>query len=206
METVSYRTGDFEVERVPSALLDLFVKRNFLSPDECAGLIARIDANRRPSAIGNNIYNDSSIRTSETADLSNLDPFIHQIDRKLSAFVGLDPNCGEPLQGQRYAVGQEFKPHTDFFLPGGVEYRTYCSRTGNRTWTLMVYLNKPKAGGATRFTRIDKLVKPERGKLIFWNNLNRDGSVNSATMHHGMKVLAGTKYIITKWYRERPFV
>jgi prolyl 4-hydroxylase len=24
-------------------------------------------------------------------------------------------------------------------------------------------------------------------------------------MHHGMKVRGGTKFIITKWYRERPW-
>ena len=30
-------------------------------------------------------------------------------------------------------------------------------------------------------------------------------SVNPATLHHGMKVRKGTKYVITQWYRERPW-
>jgi prolyl 4-hydroxylase len=29
--------------------------------------------------------------------------------------------------------------------------------------------------------------------------------VNRNTIHHGMKVRSGTKYIITKWFRERGF-
>ena len=28
---------------------------------------------------------------------------------------------------------------------------------------------------------------------------------NVATLHHGMKVRKGVKYVITKWYRERPW-
>src|SRR3546814_8718095 len=73
------------------------------------------------------------------------------IDRKLSHFLGIDPAYGEPIQGQRYAVGQEFKPHTDYFDPKGSDFATYCATAGNRSWTLMVYLNQPEAGGATRF-------------------------------------------------------
>ena len=43
----------------------------------------------------------------------------------------------------------------------------------------------------------------ETGKLLAWNNLRADGSPNPTTIHQGMKVRAGTKYVITKWYRER---
>lgn len=67
----------------------------------------------------------------------------------------------------------------------------------------MIYLNEPEAGGATRFKCIDKTFRPETGKLICWNNRRPDGSVNPNTLHHGMKVRRGTKYVITKWYREK---
>ena len=109
------------------------------------------------------------------------------------------------MQGQRYAVGQEFKQHTDYFEPAGVDYERYCGVAGNRTWTVMIYLNEPEAGGATRFKAIDKIVQPETGKLLAWDNRRPDGSLNAATLHHGMKVRSGTKYVITKWFRERPW-
>lgn len=67
----------------------------------------------------------------------------------------------------------------------------------------MIYLNDVEEGGGTRFRRLEKTITPEKGKAVIWNNLNSDGSVNPYTIHHGMKVRKGSKYVITKWFRER---
>ncbi len=193
------------VQRLPSPKLTLFVARDFLPPDLCAALIKEIDAVRRPSTIAD-ANGDAGYRTSETGDLAAALPPVAEVERRIAAFTGLEPAHGEPLQGQRYAIGQEFKGHTDYFEPGGLDFDRYCSGAGNRTWTAMVYLNAPEAGGATRFKAVDKIIQPETGKLVCWNNRRPDGSLNPATLHQGMKVRAGTKYVITKWYRERVWV
>ncbi|MGD9811892.1 MAG: prolyl hydroxylase family protein, partial [Sphingobium sp.] len=117
-------------------------------------------------------------------------------------YLGIAPDYGEPIQGQRYAVGQEFKAHTDYFEPDGPDYEKFCAIAGNRTWTAMIYLNEPEAGGATRFTNVGKTIQPATGKMLLWNNRRADRSLNPDTIHHGMKVRAGTKYIITKWFRD----
>lgn len=200
----AHLAGQPGVQRVPSPKLTLFVRRAFLDADACAALRAAVDATRRPSTVSD-FNGDRSFRTSETGDLDPRDPLTIALDAKIAAFTGLDPAHGEPIQGQRYAVGQEFKPHTDYFEPLGVDFDRQCRIAGNRTWTVMVYLNAPEAGGATRFKAIDKIIQPETGKLLAWNNRRPDGSPNPATLHHGMKVRAGTKYVITKWFRERPW-
>lgn len=192
------------IQRVPSPKLTLFLKRGFLDAETCAAVIARIDAQRRPSTISDP-NGDAAFRTSETCDLDSSDPVVAKVEALIMAFTGLDPVHGEPMQGQRYAVGQEFKGHTDYFEPNGVDYERYCGVAGNRTWTVMIYLNEPEAGGATRFKTIDKMVQPETGKLLAWNNRLDPGAFNAASLHHGMKVRAGVKYIITKWYREQPW-
>lgn len=192
------------VQRTPSPKLGLFQRRGFIAPELCRALIALIDTQRRPSTVSD--YNgDAAFRTSETCDLDAAIPIVAELERLIIDFIGLDPAHGEPIQGQRYAVGQEFKAHTDYFEPGGIDFHTYTAVAGNRTWTAMIYLNEPDAGGATRFKTIDKIVQPETGKLLCWNNLRPDGSPNPSTIHQGMKVRAGTKYVITKWFRERPW-
>jgi prolyl 4-hydroxylase len=192
------------VQRIPSPKLTLFVRRDFLSPELCAALIAQIDAVRRPSTIAD-ATGDAGFRTSETGDLDADDPVVREVEAAITALTGLDPAHGEPLQGQRYAVGQEFKGHTDYFEPNGADFERYCSVAGNRTWTVMIYLNEPEAGGATRFKAVDKIIQPETGKLVCWNNRRPDRSMNPATLHQGMKVRAGAKYVVTKWFRERPW-
>jgi prolyl 4-hydroxylase len=192
------------MQRVPSQRLELFIKRDFLDAAECDALVALIEAEHRPSTIANH-NGDDAFRTSETCDMHHADPAVAALDRKLAQISGIDPIYGERLQGQRYDVGQEFKAHTDYFEPEHPDYQTYCAVSGQRTWTFMVYLNDVEAGGATRFKVIDKLVQPERGKLLAWNNRRADGSLNAATLHHAMKVRKGLKYVITRWYRERPW-
>jgi prolyl 4-hydroxylase len=204
-ESTARRLLDFpRMQRVPSPRLELYILRDFVTAEDCAALIERIEAKRRPSTIAD-ANGDDYFRTSETCDLDGQDPIVAALEARLAELSGIDPAYGEPLQGQRYDVGQEFKAHTDYFEPGGGDYEKYCSVAGQRTWTFMIYLNDVPAGGATRFRRIDKTVQPERGKLLAWNNRMRDGAVNPDTLHHGMKVRQGVKYVITRWYREKPW-
>lgn len=190
------------MQRVPNPKVELFQRRNFLDPEHCAQLIDLIDANRRPSTIADD-NGDAYFRTSETCDLDADQPAVSQLEELLFALNGIDPAHGEPAQGQRYDVGQEFKPHTDYFSPDGADFQKFCSVAGQRSWTFMIYLNDVAAGGATRFKAVGKTFQPEAGKLLCWNNRRADGSVNPATLHHGMKVRKGAKYVITKWYREK---
>jgi len=192
------------VQRVPHPALELFIMRDFLTPELCAALVSRIDRHRRPSDIADDL-GIANFRTSESCDLDRGDPAVAKVDAMICDLLGLPPQHGEPLQGQRYAVGQEFKPHTDTFNPNGADYYLHCADSGQRTWTAMIYLNQPGEGGATRFKTIGKTVQPELGKLLAWNNLAADGRPNNATLHQGMKVRRGTKYVLTKWFRQRPY-
>ncbi|MEN2785152.1 prolyl hydroxylase family protein [Sphingomonas qilianensis] len=201
-EMVAHLRAQPGIQRVPSPKLVLFVRKAFLEPDLCATIAGLVDAQRRPSTIAD-ANGDPTFRTSETCDLDPTHPAVIEVEARIRALTGLAPTHGEPMQGQRYAVGQEFKGHTDYFDPGGADFARYCSVAGQRTWTVMIYLNEPEAGGATRFKTIDKIVQPETGKLLAWNNLRPDGSPNPATIHQGMKVRSGAKYVITKWFRER---
>lgn len=190
-------------QRVPDKRVEMFIRKKFLSPAECAGLCALIDQQCRPSTITDAYAVDADFRTSETADLPGTNPLVASVYRQLADYAGLHVAHGELLQGQRYTVGQQFKMHTDYFEPTGLDYYPHTADGGQRTWTMMVYLDEPKAGGATRFQHLAKSIQPETGKLVAWNN-QADGKPNSWTLHAGMPVRAGVKHVITAWFRQRP--
>ena len=76
--------------------------------------------------------------------------------------MGVDKRCGETLQGQRYAVGQQFKPHHDFFHTEQSYWQKEKPRGGQRSWTGMIYLNEPERGGETNFPNA---ARDPQGKL-----------------------------------------
>jgi len=190
--------------RMPAGDLELSVVRDFLTAEECAELITIIDANRIPSPV---VSDDPvpAYRTSETCYLSPTDAVVAAVEARLDALLGINPVHGELLQGQRYGVGQEFKPHHDFFHTDQLFWREQVVQGGQRTWTAMVFLNAPEAGGRTNFPTAGLMIAPRAGNLLVWNNMDALGACNAASLHQGMPVERGVKYILTKWYRERPW-
>ncbi|WP_156256835.1 2OG-Fe(II) oxygenase [Sandarakinorhabdus oryzae] len=189
-------------QRVPDKRVEMFIRKRFLTAAECTFLCALIDRLVRPSTITDAYGADADFRTSETADLPGDDPLVAIVHRRLAEYAGLDIRHGEALQGQRYTQGQQFKMHTDYFEPTGLDYFPHTEDGGQRTWTMMVYLDEPRAGGATRFQHLAKSIQPEVGKLVAWCN-QIDGRPNPMTLHAGMPVRAGVKHVITAWFRER---
>ena len=194
------------LKRVPTPKAQLYIWNGFMTAEECARIIdiARPHLRRSQTASQHDLPT-SFFRTSATCDLSFVDdPFVAELDQKIAEAVGAPVEHGEGIQAQCYQVGQEFKPHTDYFKAELGEVERHCGEQGQRTWTFMVFLNNVEAGGHTHFVEIDRRVKPRLGRAVAWNNLDAKGEPNLATMHHGTKVEAGEKFIITKWFRERP--
>jgi prolyl 4-hydroxylase len=188
--------------QIPAQGLDIFVVRDFLSKDECNQVIEKIDQDRVPSGLLSPT-SDPEFRTSESCNLRLTDKINQIIEAKINALTGIPPTQGETIQGQRYAVGQQFKPHHDFFYTTEAYWPEQEKSGGQRTWTGMVFLNEPESGGQTFFPKANVRVTPRTGNLLLWNNLDEYGEPNSYSLHTGMPVEAGVKYVITKWYRER---
>jgi prolyl 4-hydroxylase len=195
------RRGHPKLHAVDSTKLQLYTLDDCLGEDECAALIEVINQRLRPSTV-TLAGTDKHFRTSRTCDLSELkDPLVAMIDEKIARTLGIRRAYAEGNQAQRYDVGQQFKAHTDYFEPGTEEFATFGANAGNRTWTVMVYLNEGMQGGGTHFFAIDRTFEPRRGQAVIWNNLYPDGTPNPDTLHAGMPVTEGHKIIITLWFR-----
>ena len=194
--------ADPQAYEIKTDKADLFAIGDFITPAECKRLCTMIDLTAKPSTLHEEGY-DSGFRTSYSGDLDPLDSFVMGISRRIDDMLGINPICGEAIQGQRYLPGQEFKPHNDWFYTTEAYWPLERKRGGQRSWTAMAFLNEVEEGGETHFTEIGIKIQPKPGVLLIWNNALPDGTPNLDTIHAGTPVTKGTKYIITKWYRTR---
>lgn len=183
--------------------VEMYSISDFLTQVECNELIKLIDADNKPSEVstsGDKYSEVSSFRTSTTANMDPANLFVQSIDDKIRAKLETSDH-GETMQGQKYQVGQEFKNHTDYFE--GDAYEVHCTKQnlGNRSWTFMIYLNDVEEGGSTTFHNLKESFTPKAGTAIVWKNTDIFGNVFPDTLHSGDPVIKGTKYIITKWFR-----
>lgn len=192
------------VYRFPVDEIEIYGVANFLTPAECGRLMGIINAVAQPSSLFTT-PDDAGHRTSYSGDVNPHDPFVHGIERRIDDLLGLPRACGETVQGQRYEVGQEFKGHQDYFHTAEAYWQQERRNGGQRSWTAMAFLNRVEEGGATEFTTISLRIPPQPGALLMWNNMNPDGTPNPKTLHAGTPVVRGTKFIVTKWYRSRPW-
>jgi len=193
-----------DVYKMPTDKAEIFAVGDFFTPDECSRLMAMIDAVARPSPTFDSDYS-SDYRTSYSGDVDPYDPFIIRLQRRIDDLLGINPAFGETIQGQRYLPGQQFKQHADWFPVNTPYWEQEKGRGGQRSFTAMAFLNPVEEGGTTDFPSIGISIEPRPGALLMWNNADADGVPNPWTVHAGTPVVQGVKYIITRWYRTRPW-
>lgn len=183
---------------------ELYELEDFLSPSECKHLIRLIKNNLRPSELINNNAPDHNFRTNWSCDLDDLyDPIANDIDLRISRLLGFPPDQSEFMQGQYYDIGHQFKPHMDYFEKE--DLKKYAEHLGQRTYTFLLYLNTVNTGGETYFPELDLKFNTKEGSALIWNNLLSNGDPNPFSIHQGLPIIDGQKFIITKWFRSNIF-
>jgi len=191
-------------ERVDTPDADMFLVHGFLSRKDCHALRRIVNQKAVPSTLYKGTEN-KSFRTSFTHHFDVDDPLTRSLETYISDILGIDDLHSEPMQGQRYQVGQQFRHHHDFFHIGESYWQNEAKHGGQRTWTAMVCLHEAKKGGQTDFPDLGLEFKLPAGSLLTWNNMTSDGQPNMKTLHAGMAVESGIKHVITKWYRQEPW-
>ncbi|MEX8492536.1 2OG-Fe(II) oxygenase [Sphaerotilus sp.] len=128
---------------------------------------------------------------------------IERIEQRIAALVRWPVENGEGLQVLHYRPGAEYKPHYDYFDPAQPGSATILQRGGQRLGTVVMYLNTPEAGGGTIFPDAHLEVAPIKGHAVFFSYDRAHPDTRS--LHGGAPVIAGEKWVATKWLRERRF-
>lgn len=202
--------GDREVHVLLSMPLPkLLVVGNMLSDEECEALIESARNRLAPTTVADVVtgaISHSNVRTSHGTFFRRSETaLIERIERRLERFLAWPADWGEGLQVLRYGVGHEYKPHHDYFsyLARKLEAGETVKDASQRVATVLLYLNEPEEGGGTAFTDVNLEVAPRRGTAVFFA-YDRPYPT-TRTRHAGCPVLAGEKWVATKWVRDRRF-
>ena len=168
----------------------IYTLDNFLTNDMCDKIIEESKDSLSASTVTRFSEGFRTSKTSFKVDDS--------VDKYLEQYFNIQNTMSEKTQIQYYDIGNEFKPHHDWF--DKID-ESFIGKQGQRTWTIMVYLNNTEEGGTTDFTHLGLSFKPKKGSAVVWYNLKEDKSGNIDTMHTGRPVIKGEKWIITKWIR-----
>jgi len=183
--------------------------QQLLDAGECDALVALARGRLERSPVVNPDTGDENLidaRTSMGAMFQvGEHPLIARIEARIAALTGVPAEHGEGLQILNYKPGGEYQPHFDFFNPARPGEARQLRVGGQRIATLVIYLNSPPAGGATAFPRLGLEVAPVKGNAVYFAYRMADGRLDERTLHAGLPVASGEKWIATKWLRERPY-
>lgn len=196
----------YEVHEIPG----------FLTAEQCRCLVARAQTNMQRSLVSGDIISESrtssqqwlcnammpGARTGSMVDHATMpdeqQQMIHEILLRAAKQLGVSNlDSFECIQLAAYKPGQRYAAHYDAHK---------CLRQGNsteinRSHTILVYLNDDFEGGQTHFPNMNKTIEPQTGKAVMFSNYGKDGCEHPASLHQGLPVREGTKYIANIWLR-----
>ncbi len=185
----------------------IVVFRGLLSDAECDALIelARPRLSRSETVVNRTGGSEvNAARTSQGMFFSRGEgDLVGAVEARIAALLKWPVDRGEGLQVLRYGVGAEYRPHFDYFDPAQPGSPAILKRGGQRVGTVLMYLNTPESGGATTFPDAGVEVHAQRGSAVFF--AYEQPSPLTRTLHGGAPVLAGEKWVATKWLRAGRF-
>jgi len=181
---------------------------NVLKKWECDYLIGRAYPILRPA-----MTVESTVKGEEKSDyrdntlakfwIAQQDIVVSLIERKIAKVGKAALDFAEDLSVLNYKPGEQNRPHYDSFLADTPEQVYEIEKHGQRIRTCLVYLNDDFEGGATNFPRAETSTKGGVGEAVIFENINEDGSADLNSIHAGLPVTSGEKWVVTKWVRDR---
>lgn len=195
--------------RVLSSAPLILTIQGFASPAECLWLIRAAERRLERAFVVDPSTGQRKLDTNRTNKgaafpIVEMDVVVEMLRARITAALRVPPAHLEVMQVLHYSVGEEFRPHHDFFDPSSDALRSEAIRNGQRAATLLVYLNDDFAGGGTEFPKIDLSFRGRTGDALLFSNLDRSGQPDPLTLHAGLPPTSGEKWILSQWVRDRP--
>ena len=180
----------------------------FASAAECDWIVHRAKDHLQPARIfdeasAGDTYHAARDNTSVEFLLPKMDLVLETVRARIAAATRLPVPVFEPTQVLHYSVGEQFRPHHDYFDFESEGIAEHVRRFGQRIATVLVYLNDAYEGGETTFPKAGLSYRGKTGDALFFANVDRSGHADPMTLHAGTPPTAGEKWVFSQWIRDR---
>tara|TARA_B100000029_G_scaffold78365_2_gene69827 strand:+ start:12338 stop:12967 length:630 start_codon:yes stop_codon:yes gene_type:complete len=183
----------------------VYVVSSFLTDEECDAFISASEGKLAKSTVispGEHIEHKSRISENCWID-HDANDLIHEVSKRLSILVQMPIRNAEQYQLVYYTKQGEYKAHFDSFDYGTPDGKQNWEPGGQRMATALAYLNNVAEGGGTDFPELDVTIEPKKGDvLVFHNCVHGTTNIHPKSLHAGMPVLEGEKWVVNLWFRE----
>jgi prolyl 4-hydroxylase len=138
-------------------------------------------------------------------DLLGSDLILILLRNRIAAVTGLPVAAMEPPRVFHYALGQDIKPHYDRLNDGISDYAR-SGYKGDRIVTFLLYLNDDFDGGELEFPLVGQRFKGKAGDALYFAHVDPSGSRERLSLHAGLPIRRGEKYVLSQWIHDRPLV
>lgn len=197
-----------ELERLSNGAT-IGASRGFATPAMCAWMMRRAQSRLEPSMVNDSVtgqMRQHPMRTAYTCAFGppDRDLVIALFQARAAAITKMPVVMHEAPNVISYEPGQQFGLHVDFVDPRNPQFAHELSVLGQRTLTVVTYLNEDFDDAPTHFPALKLNVRGGVGDAIVWSNVLPDGSPDMNTVHAGLPPTRGHKWVLSQWLRNKP--
>lgn len=178
------------------------------SVEECRFLIAMASPHLRRSQVfdpSSDAALQHEIRDSSDASFDPLleDFSLRLLQLRMARAAACELVQGEQLIVLRYQPGERYLAHRDYLAPSALAANR--PDAGQRLRTVCVNLHPVAAGGETEFPLLDLKLPVTLGTAVVFDSLYPDGRLDADSLHAGLPVISGEKWLATLWFRQHAY-
>eukprot|EP00980_Cylindrotheca_fusiformis_P013858 scaffold3596_cov126-Cylindrotheca_fusiformis.AAC.16 len=175
---------------------------NGVNPNYPGVRMAANDSWTPAPVVGKGTGEISNARTSSTCYLARED--VPNMMRKIAALTGKPIEHCELPQVGRYLASQQYFQHFDAFNLDQDDGRRFAANGGQRTITVLIYLNNVAKGGETHFPRLNLSIQPVQGMALVFFPATVDGTLDTLALHAALPAI-DPKYVSQIWIRQSSY-
>jgi len=134
------------------------------------------------------------------------DTVVRLLEHRMASELDWTMDAIEPCSVIAYQPGQDYDWHADFFSEEQMQSNLVAGHDsgGQRVITFLLCIHAPSAGGGTVYRHNGLTVRHELGKAAIHYNVTADGKPDPHSLHCGLPVDGGEKWLLRTTLREHP--